>query len=129
MKSEGEKMLVVKNRLILPLIPEKKQEPKRKAAKLPPDTYEDILEPVRIPFNDTRHIVISTKRSGELGILSADIRWYATTEKYSGFTKKGITISALRLQEVIESLTAIQAELVEMFPDECEDGSDDDEIE
>ena len=121
--------MLVKNRLILPLVPKKKQAPKNKAVKLPPDTYDDILEPVRIPFNDSRHIVISTKRSGELGILSADIRWYETTEKYSGFTKKGMTISALRLQEVIESLTAIQAELVEMFPDESEDGSDDEEIE
>lgn len=110
-------------KLSLPLV----KEAVKSKSKLPADTYKDLLEPIRVPYSDSKHIIITTKRTGELGLLSCDIRWFATTEHYEGFTQKGITFPAKRLDEVIEALTSVQNDLKALFPKDLAEDDDEDE--
>ena len=87
--------------------------PKGTKNSLPADTYKEEITPKEIVVDDTRKIVISVKRGGDLGLICADIRQYQTTQTYTGFTKKGINVP---LDTLIEIKAAIQDAI-----EECED--------
>ena len=90
---------------------------------LPPDEYKDLIPPVEIPLSDTGKLVISVKRGGEFGLPKVDIRFYATTNVYTGFTKKGINLNLDKLTELTTLLLEVEDEcdkegLFEEFNDE-----------
>lgn len=94
--------------------PAKTEKPKETPKKsLPPDTYKEELEPKEIVVDDSRKIIVSVKRGGDLGLVCADIRQYQTTQTFTGFTKKGINIPL----EVLVELKAVIQDVIE----ECED--------
>ena len=72
--------------------PKIKTEKAKKQAqkKLPPDTYEPLIEKSEIVVDENRKFVISVQRGGEDGLPCVDVRTFQTTEAYTGFTKKGI---------------------------------------
>lgn len=87
--------------------PKEKKHKKEHVNTLPPDEYKDLLEPVEIPLNDSGKLVISVKRGGEFGLPTVDIRFFATTEVYTGFTKKGVNIYLNKLPELKSALCDI----------------------
>ena len=94
------------------------EEPKKtrkscKDNKLPSDEYKDEIEPIEIKLDDTGKLVISVKRGGEFGLPKVDIRLFATTEVYTGFTKKGINFNLDKLPK----LKAILCDVIE----ECDE--------
>ena len=85
--------------------PEKKE---KKVNKLPPDTYKDEIEPKEMVIDENKKLIISVKRGGEFGLPMVDVRIYATTETYTGFTKKGITLPISDLVDLIDLLSDVQ---------------------
>lgn len=76
----------------------------KKENKLPPDEYKDEIEPIDLVVDESRKLVLSVKRGGEYGLPMCDLRQYATTEKYTGFTKKGINVPVELIPDIIEIL-------------------------
>lgn len=76
----------------------------KKENKLPSDEYKDEFEPLEMYVDENRKFVLSVKREPELGLPCADIRQFMTTEKYTGFTKKGINFPIELLPDLIEEL-------------------------
>lgn len=83
---------------------EPKQRKSHKGNTLPPDEYRDEIPPQEIILNEDGKVVISVKRGGLDGLPRLDIRYYATTEVYTGFTKKGINFDIVHMLELIEIL-------------------------
>lgn len=81
-----------------------KTEETTKRKKLPPDEYKDEIPSKKIEVDDTRHIIVSVKRGGEDGLPCLDVRWYQTTDVYTGFTKRGINIPVEYLPELLQVL-------------------------
>lgn len=71
---------------------------------LPSDEYKDEFEPLEMPVDENRKFILSVKREPDLGLPCADVRQYMTTEKYTGFTKKGINFPIELIPELIEEL-------------------------
>lgn len=86
---------------------EEKKKKTRSPNTLPPDVYEDEIDPIDVAVDDSRKIVLSVKRGGELGLPMCDIRQFQTTEVYTGFTKKGINIPLEVLPDLIELLQVV----------------------
>lgn len=80
---------------------------------LPSDTYLDEIAPCEIPLNSDGKLVISVKRGGDLGLPRVDIRFFATTDVYTGFTKKGVNFNLDKLPE----LKAVLCDVIE----ECDE--------
>lgn len=76
----------------------------KKENKLPSDEYKDEFEPLELYVNEDRKLILSVKREPDLGLPCADIRQFMTTEKYTGFTKKGINFPIELLPDLIEEL-------------------------
>ena len=91
---------------------EKKRKKKPSNGTLPPDEYEDEIPPKSILIDDDGKLIISVKRGGEYGLPRVDIRHYATTERYTGFTKKGVNFPLELLLELVDTLREVS--------DECE---------
>lgn len=87
-----------------------KKERKEVVSKLPPDIYHQLLEDVYLPIDDTTKLVFQVVRGGEYGLPVVDVRVYRDTPKFTGFTKKGITLPA---------------SIFELFSDTCVKLSDD----
>lgn len=108
----------------------KQEKPERKSHKneLPSDEYKDLLPPIEIPLDENGKIVISVKRGGEFGLPRCDIRFYATTDVYTGFTKKGINFDLDRLPELVSNLLLVEddCESLKLF-DEFEGEEEDSE--
>ena len=102
------KMLKLKRKPLLKQeeVQETKKSPKKSGSKntLPPDEYKDEFEPLEMPVDENRKFILSVKREPELGLPCADVRQYMTTEKYTGFTKKGINFPIELIPELIEEL-------------------------
>jgi hypothetical protein len=69
---------------------ESKKDSKKESNKLPEDTYKDEIDPMELFIDEHNKFVFSVKRQGELGLPHVDIRLYVSSERYTGFTKKGI---------------------------------------
>lgn len=97
---------VVKPKVFVP-----KEEPKKKKenkSTLPPDTYKDEIEPLEVFIDESRKLVLSVKRGGDLGLPCVDVRQYVTTDNYEGFTKKGINFPLELLSDLIEKLCRVE---------------------
>ena len=84
-----------------------------KGNKLPPDEYKDEIPPKEIVLDDNGKLIISVKRGGEDGLPRVDIRFYATTEVYTGFTKKGVNFDLNYLPDLLEILNDVSDEVDE----------------
>lgn len=92
---------------------EKKPRKNNKTNKLPSDEYRDEIPPKEIVLDDNGKLVISVKRGGEDGLPRVDIRFYATTEVYTGFTKKGVNFDLNYLPDLLEILNDVSDEVDE----------------
>ena len=94
-------------------IVEKAPEPKKeekKVEKLPPDEYKDEVTPREIKLDETGKLVISVKRGGDYGLPHVDIRHFVTTERFTGFTKKGVNFPLEFLYELMDLLKEVSDE-------------------
>ena len=108
-------MKVLKRKGLLKLDEQVKEEPKKQRKsntdnKLPSDEYKDEIEPKEIVLNEDGKLIVSVKRGGAYGLPRVDIRFYATTEVYTGFTKKGINIDLDMLPDLLEILKDAEKE-------------------
>lgn len=83
-----------------PSVPEK---PMKKES-LPPNEYTPLLPQVTIPISDSLGIVLRATRGGEMGLPRLDIREYVKSERYTGFTKKGINVPLEFIGEILHQL-------------------------
>lgn len=99
---------------IVEKVPEKKQkdkeETKSKSRELPPDEYKEEIPSKEIVLDETGKLVISVKRGGDYGLPHVDIRHFVTTERFTGFTKKGINFPLEFLYELIDLLQEVSDE-------------------
>ena len=114
-------MKLIRKPKLIAIVPAEKEKPVKevkaektaKKAKMPPDTYKDEIPPKEMMIDETRKLVISVKRSGDLGLPHVDIRQFVTTEVYQGFTKKGVNFPLELIRELIE--------ILQQADDECEE--------
>lgn len=85
---------------------------KVKHEQLPPDVYEDEFPPKEIILDEGNKLVISCKRDLDMGLPRIDIRHFVTSDRYTGFTKKGVNFPLEFLCELVDTLSAVS--------DECE---------
>ena len=78
--------------------------------RLPSDEYKDEIEPKEIVLDENGKLVISVKRGGEYGLLCVDIRHYVTTERFTGFTRKGVNFPLELLLELVDTLREVSDE-------------------
>lgn len=90
--------------------PKKEEKKEKKVEKLPPDDYKDEIEPKEIVLDETGKLVISVKRGGDYGLPHVDIRHFVTTERFTGFTKKGINFPLEFLYELMDLLKDVSDE-------------------
>lgn len=93
------------------VVEEKPKKKKSSGNKLPSDEYKDEITPIDIPLNESGKLVVSVKRGGELGLPKVDIRFFSTTEVYTGFTKKGINFDLYILPELMRVLESVSDEV------------------
>lgn len=86
---------------------------KPQASELPPDEYEDEIPPKELILDECNKLVFSVKRAGDLGLPCVDIRHYVESERFTGFTRKGIHFPL----ELLLELSDICREVA----DECAD--------
>ncbi|MBR5199696.1 MAG: hypothetical protein IKW20_07720 [Bacteroidales bacterium] len=93
-------------------IVEKTPEPKveKKKVTFDDEDYEDEIPPKELPIDETGKLVISVKRGGEYGLPHVDIRHYVTSERFTGFTKKGINFPLEFLFELMDLLRDVSDE-------------------
>ena len=94
-------------------IVEKAPEPKKEeksVPKLPPDDYKDEIPQKEIVLDETEKLVISVKRGGDYGLPHVDIRHFVTTERFTGFTKRGINFPLEYLFELMDVLKDVSDE-------------------
>lgn len=92
--------------------PKKSKKENKVKAELPSDEYRDEIPPKEIVIDESGKLVISVKRGGEYGLPHVDIRHYMTTERFTGFTKKGVNFPLEFLLELMDLLRDVL--------DECE---------
>ena len=85
----------------------------KKTENLPPDEYKDEISPKEIVLDENGKLVISVKRGGDYGLPHVDIRHFVTTERFTGFTKKGVNFPLEFLYELLDLLKDVS--------DECEE--------
>ncbi len=73
----------------------------------------------RIKKNDTADIVIRVDDFG--GQRGLTIREYVTSERYTGFTKAGVRISAENFPKFKEMITSVSEEEMKEAPEQPED--------
>lgn len=88
--------------------PEKSEKRKSHKNELPSDEYKDLITPIEIPLDENGKLVISVKRGGEFGLPRCDIRFFATTDVYTGFTKKGVNFDLDILPELTSNLLLVE---------------------
>lgn len=86
------------------------KEEKKATRTLPPDEYKDEIEPRELELDETGKLVISVKRGGDFGLPHVDIRHFVTTDRFTGFTKKGINFPLEFLYELIDLLNEVSDE-------------------
>ena len=117
MQKESERAMAIKvARKIKRTFVEPEQKTVEKTSKsegrLPSDEYKDEIEPKEIVLDENGKLVISVKRGGEYGLPCVDIRHFVTTERFTGFTRKGVNFPLELLLELVDILREVS--------DECE---------
>ena len=82
----------------------------KSGGRLPSDEYKDEIEPKEIVLDENGKLVISVKRGGEYGLPCVDIRHYVTTERFTGFTRKGVNFPLELLLELVDTLREVSDE-------------------
>lgn len=100
----------IQRTVVVEKAPEPKKEEKKSHLELPPDEYEDEVPPREIVLDESGKLIISVKRGGYYGLPHVDIRHYATTERFTGFTKKGINFPLEFLYELMDLLHEVSDE-------------------
>lgn len=100
----------IKRTPIVEKAPEPVKEEKVQHRQLPPDDYKDEIEPREIVLSEEGKLVISVKRGGEYGLPHVDVRHFVTTDRYTGFTKKGINFPLEFLYELLDLLNEVSEE-------------------
>ena len=90
--------------------PKKEEKKAKQPEKLPPDDYKDEVTPREIVLDETGKLVISVKRGGDYGLPHVDIRHFVTTERFTGFTKKGVNFPLEFLYELMDLLKEVSDE-------------------
>lgn len=109
----------LKKQSLLKLAPvqEVKEEPapkKKSTGKpLPEDSYSDEFEPFEVVIDETKKFVFSVKRQGDLGLLRVDVRLFETTERHTGWTKKGVNFPIENLFEMTDTLREVYDKCIE----------------
>lgn len=83
---------------------EKKQ---REYSRKFPDEYREEFAPTEVILNEEVKLIIQCKRGGKMGLPFVDVRTYVTSEDYTGFTKRGITLPVDRLDELVTKLSQL----------------------
>lgn len=112
-ESEREMAIKVARKIKRTPVVEKAPEPvkeEKQYRKLPPDDYKDEIEPRELELDETGKLVISVKRGGDYGLPHVDIRHFVTTERFTGFTKKGINFPLEFLYELMDLLHEVSDE-------------------
>ena len=95
-------------------IEEKKPEPPKKVEKQhkthPPDEDTDEINPKELVLEDTNKLVISVKRGGDYGLPHVEIRHFVTTDRFTGFTRKGVNFPLEFLYELLDTLHEVSDE-------------------
>ena len=92
---------------------EEKKKTRKNSGTLPPDDYKNEFEPIDLDVDETRKFVLSVCRGGDLGLPMCDIRQFQMTERYTGFTKKGINFPVELLPDLVELLHVVYGECEE----------------
>lgn len=92
--------------------PVKEEKKSKKTETLPPDDYKDEIPPRELVLDETGKLVISVKRGGDFGLPHVDIRHFVTTERFTGFTRKGVNFPLEFLYELMD--------LLQQVSDECD---------
>lgn len=90
--------------------PKKEEKTKKNEGLLPSDDYKDEIPPKEIVLDENGKLVISVKRGGEYGLPCVDIRHYVTTERFTGFTRKGVNFPLEFLLELTDILREVSDE-------------------
>lgn len=101
------KLVARKSKLVRVEVEQVKSPKSKKGNSLPPDSYRDEIKPTRMRVGDTEELVFSVSRKGDLGLPYVDVRQYVTTERYTGFTKKGITFPVEMLEDFIDMINKV----------------------
>lgn len=110
------KLLTKRSKTLLTTTPEPEFKETKKPRKshtentLPSDAYKDEITPIEIPLNKDGKLIVSVKRGGEFGLPKVDIRYYATTEVYTGFTKKGVNFNL----DILPELKSVLCDVIEV---------------
>ena len=97
-------------RIPLPTVEEKPVEKKPEVKELPPDDYEDEIPAKELEIDESNKLVFSVRRGGEFGLPLVDIRHYITTERFTGFTRKGISFPLELLLDLADILREVSDE-------------------
>ena len=105
--------------------------PKEPTRDIPSDEYAPLLKVKEMELTESLKIMFQVRRGGEDGLPLVDIRLFANTPNYTGFTKKGFSMPANRLDEFVNTCWDVLEEieehkLLEEFVPEPEE--DEDEI-
>ena len=92
--------------------PTKEEKKSDKNGLLPSDEYREEIPSKEIVLDENGKLVISVKRGGDYGLPCVDIRHFVTTERFTGFTKKGVNFPLEFLFEMMD--------LLQDVCDECE---------
>lgn len=82
----------------------------KKVSKLPSDVYEDEIPAKELEIDESNKLVFSVRRGGEFGLPLVDIRHYITTERFTGFTRKGISFPLELLLDLADILREVSDE-------------------
>lgn len=77
---------------------------------LPPDEYKEEIDPKELVLDENGKLIISVQRGGEFGLPFVDIRYFATTERFTGFTKKGVNFPLEYLLDLMDLLREVSDE-------------------
>lgn len=96
----------------------KKNLPQKKSVKQPVEDkpvikpmFNDVVKEKRIDITDSSYLIISASQKDGESETYVDVRIYRKSEKYEGPTKKGVRLHVEFLEELIDSLTALNEEL------------------
>lgn len=100
----------IKRTLVEPEQKKTVEKTSKSEGRLPSDEYKDEIEPKEIVLDENGKLVISVKRGGEYGLPCVDIRHYVTTERFTGFTRKGVNFPLELLLELVDTLREVSDE-------------------
>lgn len=111
-------MALLKRKVVKPKVSkeaEVKAAQREMCRKNPDFYYKDEIPKKVMDLNEKTKLIFSVRRSNsdEFGLPWVDMRLYVTTPNYTGYTKQGFCFPLERLEEVMETLQAVDNECSE----------------